>query len=52
MGNATIFARELGGVLIMVNLIYFWLYALPIAACGLRLDDEAIRVAVWLASGQ
>jgi len=22
MGNATIFARELGGVLIMVNLIY------------------------------
>jgi len=28
-----------------------WLHALPIAACGLRLDDEAIRVAVGLLLG-
>lgn len=28
-----------------------WLHALPIAACGLRLEDEAIRVAVGLRLG-
>ena len=28
-----------------------WLYALPITACGLRLDNEAIRVAVGLRFG-
>ena len=28
-----------------------WLHALPIAACGLRLDDEAIPVAVGLRLG-
>ena len=28
-----------------------WLHALPIAACGLSLDDEAIRVAVGLRLG-
>jgi len=25
-----------------------WLLALPIAKCGLRLDDEAVRVAVGI----
>ena len=28
-----------------------WLYALPITACGLRLDDEAIRIATGLRLG-
>jgi hypothetical protein len=28
-----------------------WIYALPIAACGLKLDNEAIRVAVGLRLG-
>ena len=28
-----------------------WLYALPITTCGLRLSDEAIRVAVGLRLG-
>ena len=28
-----------------------WLFALPIALCGLKLDDEAVRVAVCLRLG-
>ena len=28
-----------------------WLFALPIASCGLKLDDEAVRVAVGLRFG-
>ena len=28
-----------------------WLHSLPITACGLRLDDEAIRIAVGLRLG-
>ena len=30
---------------------YDWLYALPIASCGLRLENEDIRVAVGLRLG-
>jgi len=28
-----------------------WHFALPIASCGLRLDDEAVRVAVGIRLG-
>jgi len=28
-----------------------WLFALPIASCGLKLDDEAVRVAIGLRLG-
>ena len=28
-----------------------WLFALPVASCGLQLDDEAVRVAVGLRLG-
>jgi len=28
-----------------------WLFALPIASCGLKLDDEAVTVAVGLRLG-
>ena len=28
-----------------------WLYALPVASCGMRLDDEAVRVAIGLRLG-
>ena len=28
-----------------------WLFALPIASCGLRLDDEAIRIAIGVRLG-
>ena len=28
-----------------------WLFALPIASCGLKLDDEAVKVAVRLRLG-
>ena len=28
-----------------------WLYALPVASCGIRLDNEAIRVAVGVRMG-
>jgi len=28
-----------------------WLFALPIASCGLQLDDEAVRIAVGIRLG-
>ena len=28
-----------------------WLFAMPIASCGLKLDDEAVKVAVGLRLG-
>ena len=28
-----------------------WLYALPVTSCGMRLDDEAVRVAIGLRLG-
>src|ERR671911_202739 len=28
-----------------------WLFALPVSACGLRMDDEAVRMAVGLRLG-
>ena len=28
-----------------------WLYALPVTSCGMRLDDEAVRIAIGLRLG-
>ena len=29
-----------------------WLFAFPLASCGLHLDDEAVRVAVQLSTSE
>jgi len=34
-----------------MSVIPYWLFALPIASCGLKIDDDAVRVAVGLRLG-